>query len=119
MSEVIYEAKFSEKTATDMPEKPDLSLYDTEAQEFINLSIAYAKKSKSDIVISKENNAIRSVMCITIGMFFGGFKTAFLEFARKSEDFLILPINEHPNFTLEIIATYNMKWNKPIKIKTA
>ena len=106
MSEIIYEAKFSEKK--DIPEKPDFSLYDAETQEFINSSIAYAEKSKSDIVISKDMYDIRSVIYVTIGMFFGGFKKAFLHFAMKSKDFLILPMNGHSNFTLKISATYNM-----------
>lgn len=108
MAEVIYKAKFSDKKAMDIPEEPDLSLYDAETQEFINLSIAYAKKSKSDIVISRDMNDIHSYIYITIGMFFGGFKKAFLKLATKSKDFLILPINEHPNFTLKLSANYNM-----------
>ncbi len=108
MAEVIYEAKFSEKTKMDIIVEPDLSLYDAGTQEFINLSIAYAKKSKSDIVISKNKNDIHSNIYITFGMFFGGFKKTFLKFAMKAEDFLILPIYTHPNFTLEISANYNM-----------
>ena len=108
MSEVIYKANFSEKMSTDIHEVPDLYLYDTETQEFITLSIAYAKKSKSDIVISRNMNDICSVVYISLGMFFGGFKKTFLKFAKKSEDFLILPINGHPKYTLKISATYNM-----------
>ncbi len=106
MEKIIYEAKFSEKT--EMAEGPDLSLYDAETQEFINLSIAYAKKSKSDIVISRENNSIRANVCVAVGLFFGGFKKTFLNFVTKSDDFLILPINKYPNFAFRISANYDM-----------
>ena len=106
MEEVIYNAKFSKENEISV--KPDLSIYNSETQEFINLSIAYAKKSKSDIVISKDTNEIISQIYVTVGMFFGGFKKAFLELAMKSEDFLILPINKSPDYTLKISANYNM-----------
>ena len=108
MAEIIYKANFSKQTKANAPEKNTLSLYDTETQEFINLSIAYAKKSKSKIVMLKDMNYIRSQIYITVGMFFGGFKTAFLNFLTKSEDFLIFPINNDPNFSLKISANYNI-----------
>ena len=107
MAQVIFKAKFSENR--DIAERPNLSLYDTETQEFINSSIAYAKKSKSDIVISKENNDIRSVINITVGVFFGGFKKTFLDFVIKAHDFLILPTNENSGFGLRISATHNCR----------
>ena len=87
-------------------QEPDLSLYDADTQEFINLSIAYAKKSKSDIVIIKDNNDICATANITLGIFFGGFKTAFLKFVSKSTDFLIMPMNG-TGFELRVSATYN------------
>lgn len=106
MEEKIYEAKFFEEKY--ISEEPDLSLYNADTQEFINLSIEYAKKSKSDIVIIKDNDNISSIIHITVGMFFGGFKTAFLKFATKSTDFLIMSMNNDSNFDLKVIATYSL-----------
>ncbi len=106
MGEVFYKANFSEKT--NIPEEPDLSLYDTEAQEFIKLSIAYAKKSKSYIEISKVNDDIYSLINLPLGTFFGGFKRAFLKLIIISEDFLILPLGDKSNFGLQITVHYEM-----------
>lgn len=53
-------------------------------------------------------NDINVKVHIAVGMFFGGFKKAFLEFAAKSRDFLIFPMFGDSNFTLEISAYYSM-----------
>ncbi|MBO5210787.1 MAG: hypothetical protein J6B80_02530 [Clostridia bacterium] len=88
--------------------KLDLSLYDTEAQEFIKQSILYAKKSKSYIEISKVNEDIYSLINLPLGTFFGGFKRAFLKLIIISEDFLILPLGDKSNFGLRITVHYEM-----------
>ena len=112
MAEVIYEANFSRKAAINIITPLKVDLYDSETKEFINLSIEYAKKAKSNIMISRDMDIIRIKIHIAAGLFFGGFKKTFLSFAAKSRNFLIFPMSSDSNFALEISAYYDMLGEK-------
>ena len=106
MEKLIYNADFSDENL--IFQEPDFSSYNTDAQEFMNLSVEYAKKSKSDIEIVCTDDGIRSILYLSVGIFMGKAKTDFLKFAKKSNDFIILPTDKNQKSTLKINAFYEL-----------